>query len=666
MTDTTATLNPQKTGLPLWPFVVVGLLLIMGWLGLKAWRINQSAQSLLARQSQIESLMAGGLMQIEPEAADELVTSIRRDIVTIKHESSFFLPLTPYLGWLPRVGSTVVMAPHLLEMADAGSEAAAFAMRGLKPALILFQDDSNSEDKLAELVHRLDEAKPDLIQTNLAVERLVAARNQIGNTAELPWRVRTLLTQLDETLPLAQDGLKLSLVLPEMAGIDGPRHYLILAQNEDELRATGGFISGAGLVVVENGRLISLNFQDANLIDNWQEKPYELLTSGPLFELMGLQLFFFRDANLWPDFPTSAENAMNLYSYGLDLPPLDGAIAIDQRFLQLLLEVTGPVTIPGEEITVNQQNIIANLRDAWAIDEGQAVGQWIAGRKDFLGPFAAALKTKLISDFAALDPVYLVRNMTRAIETGHLQVYMRDEEAAAVLAEMGWDGRLDPPAGRDYLFVLDTNVGYNKANANVERSLEYQLSLNADGSGLADLTVTYEHLAAVADPTCRATVYADEAPTYQQLTDQCFWNYLRIYAPDNSQLLEASQHPIPPEARVYNEIALYTPQTISEQAGFTTFTNYLLVPPGKPATSHYRYQLPATLVERHDEAYTYQLMVRKQAGSRPQPVVVTISLPPDMEFVSAVPEATIVDAATIQLSFILDANSLITVVYRGK
>jgi hypothetical protein len=323
------------------------------------------------------------------------------------------------------------------------------------------------------------------------------------------------------------------------------------------------------------------------------------------------------------------------------------------------------VTIPGEEITVNQQNIIANLRDAWAIDEGQAVGQWIAGRKDFLGPFAAALKTKLISDFAALDPVYLVRNMTRAIETGHLQVYMRDEEAAAVLAEMGWDGRLDPPAGRDYLFVLDTNVGYNKANANVERSLEYQLSLNADGSGLADLTVTYEHLAAGADLTCRATAYG-EAPTYQQLTDQCFWNYLRIYAPDNSQLLEASQHPIPLEARVYNEIALYTPQTISEQAGFTTFTNYLLVPPGKPVTSHYRYQLPATLVERHDDTFTYQLMVRKQAGSRPQPVVVTISLPPDMEFVSAVPEATIVDAATIQLSFILDANSLITVVYRGK
>jgi hypothetical protein len=609
--------------------------------------------------------MADGLMQISPVAADELVTSIRHDIVTIKQESAPFLPLTPYLGWLPKVGSTAVIIPHLLEMADAGSEAAAFAMRGLKPALSLLQDNSGSEDKLAELIYLLDEAEPELIQTNQALQRLVMARNQIEYTADLPWRVQTLLSQLDEALPLAQDGLKLSLVLPEIAGIDGPRHYLILAQNEDELRATGGFITGAGLVVVENGRLITLNFQDANLIDDWQEKPYELLTSGPLFELMGLQLFFFRDANLWPDFPTSAENAMNLYSYGLDLPPLDGAIAIDQRFLQMLLEVTGPVPVSAEGVTVNHQNIIAQLRNAWAIEDGEAVGQWIAGRKDFLGPFAAALKEKLISNFATVDPVYLVRNMSQAIDMGHLQVYMRDEAVAAVLAELGWDGRLHPPTDHDYLFVLDTNVGYNKVNANIERTLDYHLSLNADGSGLADLTVTYEHLATAADSTCQATAYG-KAPTYQQLTEQCFWNYLRIYAPAGSQLLEASQHPIPSEARVYNDIALYSPQIIHEQAGFTTFTNYLLVPTGELVTSHYRYQLPATIVQANDEEYTYQLVVQKQAGSRPQSVVIRLTLPPDTEFVSAIPEATAIDAATIQLSLTLDTNSLITVVYRDR
>jgi hypothetical protein len=665
MTDTTATINPQRMRFPLWPFVLVGLLLIVGWLGLKAWRVNQAVQSLLDRQSQIETLTADGFMQIDPDGADELVATIRRDIVTIKQETKLFMPLTPYLGWLPKVGSTAVIAPHLLEMADAGSEAAAFAMRGLKPALILLQDDSGSEDKLAELVHILDDAEADLIQTDLAVQRLITARDQIDNSADLPWRLQTLLTQLDEALPLAKDGLKLSLVLPEIAGIDGTRHYLILAQNEDELRATGGFISGAGLIVVENGRLVTLDFQDANRVDNWKEKPYEMLTSGPLLELMGLQLFFFRDANLWPDFPTSAESAMNLYSYGLDAPALDGAIAIDQHFLQLLLEVTGPVTIPDEGITVNRRNIIDNLRDAWAIDEGQAVGEWIAGRKDFLGPFAGALKEKLITDFASLDPVYLVRNMTQAIETGHLQLYMRDEAVAAVLEELGWDGRLHPPTDHDYLSVIDSNMGYNKANANIERSLDYQVNLNEDGSGVADLTVSYRHMTTAADQICEETAYG-QAPSYQQLTEQCLWNYLRIYAPADSQLIEASQHPIPPEARVYNDITTYEPQTINEQAGFTTFANYLLVPIGERVDSHYRYQLPTTIVKSHNGEHRYQLAMQKQAGSRPQPVAVTITLPPNTEFISAVPEATAVDDTTIQFSLTLETNTFINVVYQDK
>jgi hypothetical protein len=587
MSETSLTTKTEKTSTPLWPFIVIGLLLILGWLGLKSWRIYEASRSLLSRQTQIESLMADGPLNADPDTVEAMILGIRSDVVTLKQETSFILPLTPHLGWLPKVGPTAVIAPQLLEMADAGTEAAAFAIRGLKPALILLQDESSSEDKLAQLVFILNEAQPDLAQTNQSVQRLATARSQIGATADLPWRIQTLLTQLDEWLPLAQDGLKLSLVLPQIAGIEGPRHYLILAQNEDELRATGGFISGAGLVVVENGRITTLNFQDAYLVDNWQDKPYEVLTAGPLYEFMNLELFLFRDANVWPDFPTSAETAMNLFSYGLDLPPMDGAIAIDQQFLQLLLDVTGPVTIPGDNITINKQNLITNLRDAWAIDEGQAVREWISSRKAFLGPFASALKDKLVSDFADLDPLHLVRNMSQAVETGHLQMYMRDEAVAATLAEIGWDGRLQPPIDHDYLLALDTNVGYNKVNASIQRSLDYQVSLNNDGSGQADLTLAYTHTAPISDVTCAAIAYGD-APTYQQLANQCLWNHLRLYAPLHSQLVAATEHTIPAAARVYHDITTYPPQTVQEQPGFATFTNYFLVPIGESVTSHYR------------------------------------------------------------------------------
>ncbi len=665
MTETTVSTKTDKTGISLWPFILIGLLFILGWLGLKSWYIYQASQSLLAHQSQIENLMADGLLNADPDAIEEIVLGIRHDVVTLKRETNFIMPLTPYLGWLPRVGSTAVIAPHLMEMADAGTEAAAFAVRGLKPALTLLQDESDNDDKIAQLTFILHQAQPDLAQTDIATQRLAAARHQIAPTADLPWRIQTLFTQLDEWLPLAQDGLKLALVLPQIAGVDGrPRHYLILAQNEDEMRGTGGFISGAGLLVVENGRITTLDFQDAYLVDNWQAKPYQMLNSGPLYEFMSLELFLFRDANVWPDFPTSAETAMNLFSYGLDLPTMDGAIAIDQQFLQLLLDVTGPVTIPGQDVTINKQTLITSLRDAWSIEEGEAVQEWLTSRKAFLGPFAAALKDKLIGDFASLDPVYLIRNMMLAVETGHLQVYMRDKTVADTLAEMNWDGRLQAPTNQDTLLALDFNVGYNKANANIQRSLDYHVSLKPDGTGQADLTLVYTHTAST-DIAC-ATVEYGRAPSYQELASQCLWNYLRIYTPANSQLQAATTHPIPSEARIYNSINTYTPQTIVEQNGLTTFTNYFIVPTAATLTSQYSYQLPATIVQSQGSEHIYQLLLQKQAGVRSQPAQVTITLPPNTEIMTATPPATAVTGNTIQLSLTLDTNRLITVTYRDK
>ena len=59
------------------------------------------------------------------------------------------------------------------------------------------------------------------------------------------------MQKLDALLPLAQVGVDAALAAPEALGQNGPRTYLILAQNEDELRPTGGFISGAGRMTLD-------------------------------------------------------------------------------------------------------------------------------------------------------------------------------------------------------------------------------------------------------------------------------------------------------------------------------------------------------------------------------------------------------------------------------
>lgn len=640
-------------------FILGAVVLLLLWLGVKAYRIGTAAQSLLGRQPQAEALLEGGLGGLNPDEVEELVLGLRQDIVTLKRETAFLMPLTPYLDWVPKAGPLLVAAPELVEMADAGTETAVYALNGLKPALVLLQAEETG-DQMSALIHVLDEAEPDLILANDAMTRLVAARQALGDPAAMPWRVRQLLERGDPLLPLAQDGLQTALFLPEFMGVDGPRTYLIIIQNEDEARPTGGFITGAGLLQVADGRIVSLNFQDGNYIDNWTEKPYDF-PPQPFYDYMALELFLYRDANFWPDFPTSAETAMRLYSYGRDVPEADGAIAIDQQFVKLLLRGIGPVTIADTGQTLTSKNVIHHFQEAWAKTNDQAVRDWYSERKTFLGTFGQAIQAKIESGLGDIDPLTLAQSLHEAAETGHMQIYVRDPAQATLFDGLNWDGRLENSTGQDFIAVVDTNMGYNKVNMHVARSLDYAVNLQADGRADAHLTVHYTNSAPLEkDETgCYQDTLADYAkgPTYQELADECYWNYLRVYVPGGSSLTDSSSHDVPLETlAVAHQGGSGSAQTLNEFTGWTTFANFILVPQKETVDVSFAYELPV-VVKTDGQRQTYQLTLRPQAGVRPQTVQVVVTLPPGAQLLSTAPESV---TTNNQVSFTLENNTTTT------
>ena len=279
MSDTT------RQRLPLY-ILIAGILLLLLWLGLKTIRIIQIAQSLQERQLQAETMLAGGLGRLDPDQAESLVLGLREDVVALKRETAIFMPLRGLFSSMDKIGPTLQVAPQLLEMADAGTEAAVYLVQGLKPGLAVLNDPAADGSPLPQLVTIINEARPQLIQASAALERVAAARSQIPTTDNLPWRVQELLRLSDENLPLAEDGLRVMQILPIIMGVDGPRTYLVVAQNEDELRATGGFISGAGLLSLNAGQIMGLDFNDAYEVDDWANKPYDF-PPEPLYNFMG-------------------------------------------------------------------------------------------------------------------------------------------------------------------------------------------------------------------------------------------------------------------------------------------------------------------------------------------------------------------------------------------
>ena len=164
-----------------------GLLLIILALLLKGWRIYRLVDSLQTHQVEAEELMATGPMDVAPDAAKSLLLGLRQDVVGLEAEVGPFLPLASRLGWLPRVGGLLAVSPQLMEMADAGTAGALFAFNALEPALAIVQDsDGGASTSLPALVAVVADGRADLIQAQLAVDRVATARAEIDTIEDLP------------------------------------------------------------------------------------------------------------------------------------------------------------------------------------------------------------------------------------------------------------------------------------------------------------------------------------------------------------------------------------------------------------------------------------------------------------------------------------------------
>ncbi len=105
---------------------------------------------------------------------------------------------------------------------------------------------------MPQIVAGLAAAAPALVESNARLAQAAALRAEVQGP--LHPRLEGLLAQVDAAAP-GPDGLAGRAGCAALLGQDGPRTYLILAQNNHELRPTGGFISGAGFVRLAGGRL---------------------------------------------------------------------------------------------------------------------------------------------------------------------------------------------------------------------------------------------------------------------------------------------------------------------------------------------------------------------------------------------------------------------------
>jgi hypothetical protein len=172
---------------------------------------------------------------------------------------------------------------------------------------------------------------------------------------------------------------------PQLLGINHATTYLALWQDTSERRATGGFITAAGTMSVKNGQLGALALQDTYELDvpAATSHPTPLPAAAAWFPLS--KSWGLRDANLEPDFPTTAQAAEQLYT-GEGGGPVDGVLAFTTSFVQHLLSITGPVQLPELNETIGSDSLVDKLHlFQLPRSSGDEVSAGANGREAFYG-----------------------------------------------------------------------------------------------------------------------------------------------------------------------------------------------------------------------------------------------------------------------------------------
>lgn len=267
----------------------------------------------------------------------------------------------------------------------------------------------------------------------------IAGVDSSGFFGALRVRYRDLVDQFDDAASGLRSADTALQVLPAMAGADGPRDYLLLFQNNAEIRATGGMPGSWAQLHADNGEL-ELREQGTAGEFPRADQPVVPLTPAES-AVYGIEYgVFFQNPGYSPDFQRGAEIWRAHWDARYPKIDLDGVLAVDPVALSYLLRGTGPITV--EDRTLTSDNAVEELLSRPYLDLEPTA------QDEFFAEAARSIFDGVTGDLDS--PFDLVEGLAQAAREGRFLVAPFDEQVLSrlqgtrVLGELSGDDRSVP------------------------------------------------------------------------------------------------------------------------------------------------------------------------------------------------------------------------------
>src|SRR5690606_16273709 len=279
--------------------------------------------------------------------------------------------------------------------------------------------------------------------------------------------------------------------IPYLMGALGPKTYLVLLQNNNELRPTGGFITAIAEVHTLFG-FPSIEVNDSYSIPN----PPQRQNAPNAFEyLIGQNDPFFagwtiRDANFSPDFSQSAKDVIALYNQAYPDKYIHGVFSVDFAVIEKLLEIYGPIAV--EDVIFDADNFFINSQRISKDIDTHNVEQ-LKNRKNILKPFANTLIKEIASSPSRYSKLF--EELYRLTQQKHLLAYTSAEGLEKKFEDHRLTGAMKiPEVNSDFLHVNIANIGGRKADRYLQKNIRYRADFSNPQQHLSTLEISLEHL----------------------------------------------------------------------------------------------------------------------------------------------------------------------------
>ena len=595
-------------------FFVLALILILPIKSVATW------QNLTVRSNQVMNLASSGFYGLEQAGAlltqgnaalaqQQLAAAQQSFSEALQMVTDLSNELSGLLGRLPLAAAKLNAAHHVLSASQEITQAASIAATTLNS---LTQVDIQASPNFGADLNVLSQAATDL------QPHLTAASQHLRQVepTELPPELAPLLTDARSQLNDLEVNLAQVLALPQllqqMMASTEPKTYVVLFQNNSELRPTGGFFGSLALIEVAQGEVRSVKIPGGGPYD-WQGSLSQLIRPPePLRLVRGT--WQLQDANWFFDFPTSARKVIWFLKQSGG-PAVKGVLALNSTVVVELLRLTGPIELPQYGKVLTADNFMSETQSAVEIDYDRAENR----PKQFIADLAPILFSRLLQlhgeELIKLSSLVNASLLSRAI-----QLYSDEESVQSQFVNYGWAGEV-PTVAADYLAIVRTNIGGGKTDGVIKEQIQHRLEISPAGELTAHLTIKRTH-------------QGDPLDTFKGRRNV---TYLRFYVPKGAALL-STQGFTPPATTYYHEVPTGAENDIdlslieqeeswhassgtrlTTEYDKTVFGNWLSVSAGETKTAEISYRLPFRL--KSDTSWQdlrrYSILFQRQSGVGP-------------------------------------------------